>query len=74
MHNMENQKVNGYSNLKRDGETNSIINTNVSEYNQYISLRKNKQLKNKKIENEIDEMKNEISEIKMLLKELLKSS
>jgi hypothetical protein len=71
---MENQKVNGYSNLKRDGETNSIINTNVSEYNQYISLRKNKQLKNKKIENEIDEMKNEISEIKMLLKELLKSS
>ena len=70
---MKNQKVNGYSNLKRDGETNSIINTNVSEYNQYISLRKNKQLKDKKIENEIDEMKNEISEIKMLLKELLKS-
>ena len=74
MHNMENQKVNGYSNLKRDGETNSIINTNVSEYNQYISLRKSKQLKDKKIEDEIDDMKSEISEIKMLLKELLKNS
>ena len=71
---MENQKVNGHSNLKRDGETNSIINTNVSEYNQYISLRKSKQLKDKKIEDEIDDMKSEISEIKMLLKELLKNS
>jgi len=35
-------KVKGHDHLIRDTKTNSIINTNVSEYNEYISRRDSK--------------------------------
>ena len=41
----------GYDNLIRDPKTNSIINTNMSEYNEYISRRDSKLKENEKVNN-----------------------
>ena len=41
-------KVEGNDNLVRDRNTNQIINTNESEYQQYIARRKRKKLKKKR--------------------------
>ena len=58
--------VEGHKNLFRDENTGAILNTNNKEYYSYISSR------NKKIDQklELDEMKKDIDEIKMLLKQL----
>lgn len=70
-------KVSGHSDLVRDPETNSIINRNKSEYDEYM-LRKNlKSEENQKIqtiENEVASMKDDISEIKGLLRRLVNES
>ena len=74
---MRRQQVEGNLDLIRDNQTNVILNTNKTNYEQYISMRSEKQRSNQKvnsIEQEVAEIKNEIGEIKMLLKELLKSS
>jgi len=60
-------KVQGHSNLYRDEETGAIVNVDHNAYTQYISSRNSRQAQRK----EIDEMKQDISEIKSLLKELL---
>ncbi len=68
-------KVEGHANLYRDPNTNSIINTNMSEYQEYISrknIKNNEHQKVQTIEEEVYNIKNDISEIKSLLKELLK--
>ena len=68
-------KVKGHDNLIRDSKTNSIINTNMVEYNEYILRRNSKLKENEKIQNlesDVTNIKNDISEIKSLLKELLK--
>jgi hypothetical protein len=39
---MDYLKVEGYSHLMRDQNTNSIINTNMSEYQEYLSRRETK--------------------------------
>jgi hypothetical protein len=59
--------VEGHKGLYRDQKTNAIVNNNDNEYSDYIKL-KNSKLKER---SEIDEIKNEISEIKSLLFELL---
>ncbi len=72
---MDYLKVEGHANLYRDPNTNSIINVNMSEYQEYISrknIKNNEQQKVQTIEEEVYNMKNDISEIKSLLKELLK--
>lgn len=72
---MEYAKVEGYSYLLRDSNTNSIINTNMVEYQEYLNRRNVKADENQKvqtIEEEVYNIKNDISEIKSLLKELLK--
>ena len=72
---MEKYKIDGHQDLARDPETNSIINVNSSEYEQYLSRRDIKSKKNQKvqtIEEDLDKMKDEIQEIKSLLKELLR--
>ena len=72
---MEYTKVEGHSHLLRDSETNSIINTNMIEYQEYLNRRNVKADENQKvqtIEEEVYNIKNDISEIKSLLKELLK--
>lgn len=68
---MEYAKVEGRQNLVRNLETNALINTNSAEYNQYVTLRRMKQNEENKInslETEIIELKNDLSEIKSLLK------
>ncbi len=72
---MEYAKVEGHSHLLRDSKTNSIINTNMIEYQEYLNRRSMKTDENQKvqtIEEEVYNIKNDISEIKSLLKELLK--
>jgi hypothetical protein len=72
---MEYAKVEGHSYLIRDSKTNSIINTNMVEYQEYLNRRNVKASENQKvqtIEEEVYNIKNDISEIKSLLKELLK--
>ena len=69
---MDYLKVEGHANLYRDPNTNSIINVNMSEYQEYISrknIKNNEQQKVQTIEEEVYNIKNDISEIKSLLKE-----
>jgi len=70
-------KVEGYSNLMRDQNTNSIINTNMSEYQEYVSRRNSKSEENRKVQNieeELASMKSDIDEIKNLLRSLVNGS
>jgi hypothetical protein len=63
-------KVEGYPNLYRDEQTGAIINCDTISYNNYVnSLNKRDSQKR-----EIDNIKNEISEIKSLLKQLLEQN
>jgi hypothetical protein len=70
-------KVKGYDHLIRDPKTNSIINTNMSEYKEYISRRNSKIEEDQKIqnlENDMNNIKSDLSEIKNLLKCLTNES
>lgn len=74
---MERYGVEGHADLARDPQTNSIINVNKFDYEQYVSRRAVKNEKNQKvqsIEEEVANMKSDIDEIKSLLKELLNGS
>ena len=70
-------KVEGHSNLIRDVNTNAIVNTNMSEYENYKSLKKIKDAERermKSLENDVNEMKNDLNEIKSLLRLLTNGS
>jgi hypothetical protein len=74
---MEYIKVEGYSNLVRDPKNNSIINTNMTEYNEYLKRKMVKDKENQKIQNFEDDlasMKGDIDEIKNLLRSLVDGS
>lgn len=61
----------------RDENTNSIVNTNMSEYQEYVSRRNAKSEENQKVQNieeELASMKDDIDEIKMLLRSLVNGS
>ena len=67
-------KVEGHSDLARDPKTNSIVNVNSTDYEQYIARRsiKNEEVqKSENVEQELADLKGEINEIKSLLKELV---
>ena len=67
-------KLEGHSDLARDPKTNSIVNVNSSDYEQYIARRsiKNDEVqKSENVEQELANLKGEINEIKSLLKELV---
>lgn len=64
-------RVDGHLNLYKDEYTGAVVNLDNTAYNQYIQSRKNKENKLKSQQQEIDNIKNEISEIKSLLKELI---
>ena len=71
---MEYIKVKDHANLVRDPRTDQIINTDQSEYNQYMarrSARKKEKQKNLSVEQDLDRLKAEMGEIKSLLKELV---
>ena len=66
--------VKGNNDLVRDPRTDQIINTNTSAYEQYISQRKKRKLEKEKslsVEEDLASLKNEMNEIKSLLKELV---
>ena len=67
-------KVEGHGELYRDSTTNSIVNRNTSDYNRYMSQKKTKNEETEKVdtmEKNLSHLKNEINEIKSLLKELV---
>tara|TARA_B100001113_G_scaffold175422_1_gene143722 strand:- start:121 stop:348 length:228 start_codon:yes stop_codon:yes gene_type:complete len=67
-------KVKDHSNLVRDPQTDQIINTDHSEYNQYMarrSARRKAKEKNLSVEQDLASLKAEMGEIKSLLKELV---
>jgi len=67
-------KVEGHGELYRDSTTNSIVNRNTSDYNTYMSQKKMRDNENQKVdsmEQDLAHLKNEINEIKSLLKDLV---
>lgn len=74
---MEYLRVEGHKDFIRDPHTNSIINTNMADYQQYLSRRNVKSEENKKIENlesDVVSMKDDLNEIKNLLRSLINES
>jgi triacylglycerol esterase/lipase EstA (alpha/beta hydrolase family) len=71
---MEYHGVEGHSNLLRDPNNDAIVNIDIFGYEKYIAQREAKNKKNQKVQNieqEVANMKEDIDEIKNLLKELL---
>jgi hypothetical protein len=67
-------KVEGYSGLVRDLNTNAIVNTRTVEYNAYMKKYKAREKNNDMLRDtvkEINTLKNELFEIKKLLKEVI---
>ena len=67
-------KVEGHGELYRDSTTNSLVNRNTTDYNRYMSQKKTKNEEAEKVdtmEQDLTNLKNEINEIKFLLKELV---
>jgi hypothetical protein len=63
-------RVEGHQNLYRDEKSGAIVNCDSAAYNQYLnslSIRDSQK-------RELDEMRNDIDEIKSLLKEILNGS
>ena len=66
-------KVEGHESLIRDENTNAILNTNLSEYDQYLSIRSKRKKGTDRIdnmENDLKSLKDDINEIKNLLRAL----
>tara|TARA_Y100000748_G_scaffold193361_1_gene161925 strand:- start:827 stop:1039 length:213 start_codon:yes stop_codon:yes gene_type:complete len=63
-------KVKGHQNLYRDENSGAIINTDSMAYNQYVNSLEQRNLQKK----EISDIKNDIDEIKSLLRNLLMNS
>jgi len=68
-------KVEGYESLERDIRTNAIVNTNKTEYQLYMNRIKSREEQGDQIRQTIKEiniLKQELFEIKDLLKKVLK--
>ena len=67
-------KVEGHGGLYRDSKTNSIVNRDSLEYTRYMSQKVTRNQEVEKvdvIEQDLASLKNEINEIKSLLKDLV---
>ncbi len=74
---MKYSKVKGNSSLIRDEDTKAIINTNMSDYNNYIAQKRLKEKESQKInaiEQEVASIKDDLSEIKHLLRRIANES
>lgn len=72
---MKKIKVENNTNLYRDSNTNAIINTNTTEYKNYMNslkYRKKEISKIKQIEDDVNSVKQDLQEIKDLLRCLIK--
>ncbi len=66
-------KVKDHLGLVRDPRTNAILNTSKSEYDEYMNARKkaaSKTEKVEKLETDVNDIKNDLNEIKSLLLDL----
>jgi len=66
-------KIEGHPNLIKDENSNAILNTNSSEYDNYLSLRAKRKHGSERIDNmesDLKSLKDDINEIKTLLKAL----
>lgn len=63
---MQKLKVEGHSNLYRDVNSGAVINSNRDEYDRYMKAKSNRD----NLVNEINTLKQELDEIKNLLKRL----
>ena len=66
-------KIEGHPNLIKDENSNAILNTNYSEYENYIQSRAKRKQKTDRIdnmENDLKSLKDDINEIKTLLRAL----
>ena len=71
---MDYYKIDGNKDLARDPKTNAVINVNGLDHDQYVAIRATKNKKNQvvdTIEEDINDLRSEINEIKSLLKELV---
>ena len=71
---MDFYKVKDHNDLVRDSKTGAILNTNSLDYDKYVAQRSAKSAEHEKTENieqDLANLKNEINEIKSLLKELV---
>ena len=60
--------VEGYTTLGRDPVSNAILNTDTTQYDAYIKARENARKK----ERSLQDLKNEVEELKALVKTLVK--
>ncbi len=70
---MKHSHVEGHADLIRDNSTGAILNNDSSQYNQYLSLRAKRKQGTDRIDNMEDDLKSlkdDINEIKTLLKAL----
>lgn len=71
---MKKAKVEGHVSLIRDTSSNAILNTNSIEYNNYITLKRQKENEMfiiNNLQNEVNHLKNEITELKSTMRGLL---
>ena len=71
------QKVEGHNNFLRDSETGAIINTGSTGYSSYImnkGIKDEESIRIQNVEQDLANIQNEISELKLLLKEALYGS
>ena len=71
---MDYVKVKDHEHLIRNTKSNCIVNTNKSEYEEYLTRRKLKKSEKNKVDNlerDISTLRNEITEIKDLLRSLV---
>lgn len=68
-------KVEGYDYLARDSKSNAIVNTSKNDYQIYLNRIKSREQQSDNIRNvvkEVNVLKQELEEIKSLLKEMIK--
>jgi hypothetical protein len=70
-------KVENFPNLIRDSKTNAILNTDSTEYNNYIRTKQkisSQKHQIKKMEEDLSELKSSMDDIKQLLRKLTNGS
>tara|TARA_R110000868_G_scaffold382366_1_gene648933 strand:- start:8892 stop:9107 length:216 start_codon:yes stop_codon:yes gene_type:complete len=64
-------KVDGHAGLARDKNTGAILNINSNEIDRIKELRRNQRELKKSQEQEINQLKSDVSDIKMMLSKLI---
>lgn len=70
-------KVKDYNNLVRDQKSQAILNIDMKEYNNYMKLKQikeNEANRVKKLESDVSDMKDDLTDIKNLLRSLIDGS